>query len=112
MNTINNIQSVTLVSVDMIPTNDSWVASCKAVATRIDGRKYHVHASFEEGFAPRAKYGNLDFQRKFSLGGVRLRKAGGGFVQVKKNAHYVRANIQQAIINELIRTGCVTQDFS
>lgn len=106
------IQSTTLVSVDMVPNGDSWIASCKVVATRTDGRKYHAHATFEEGFTPDGRYGNLDMQRKFKLGGVRLRKVDGGFVQIKESSHIMRSKLQTAIINELVNTGHVTPTFS
>ena len=54
----------------------------------------------------------MDMQRKFKLGGVRLRKVDGGFVQIKESSHIMRSKIQTAIINELVNTGHVTPTFS
>tara|TARA_Y100000114_G_scaffold45578_1_gene41234 strand:+ start:1306 stop:1626 length:321 start_codon:yes stop_codon:yes gene_type:complete len=85
----------------------------RALVTLPNRRTYQVAGTFDDGFQPKAKYGMMDFQRAFNLGGATIRNPNGyGRKQVADTAHKVRSDLQSAVIKALVAEQIVTPDFS
>lgn len=87
--------------------------SFHAVVTLPNRRTYQVVGTFDDGFQPKAKYGMMDFQHAFKLGGATIKNPNGyGRKRIPASAHKVRSELQSAVIKALVFEQIVTPDYS
>jgi len=87
--------------------------SFHAAVTLPNRRTYYVTGTFDDGFQPKAKYGMMDFQHAFKLGGVSIKNPNAyGRKRVPASAYKVRSELQSAVIKALVFEQIVTPDYS